>query len=338
LRWSPISAWASAAASGSGWALPRLSHVPWSSLPGEWYEEPMPGRALVLGGGGVTGVAWELGLLAGLAELGVDLTDADLVVGTSAGSVVGADVTSGISLAEFYAAQLAPSDSEIADRIGLRWIAGLIWIMARSRDPAKARARIGRMALSAKTVSEAERRKVIAARLLVHEWPARRLLITAVDAGSGEFRAFDAVSGVTLVDAVGASCAVPGIWPSVTIGGRRYMDGGMRSPANVDLAAGHERIVVVAPLARGFGHLTSVAKQVADLGGSPQVAVLEPDQAALKAIGRNVLDPARRVPAARAGHSQAATVAKRVAAVWSGAAAAPRAGPAAPADPAAPIA
>jgi NTE family protein len=292
----------------------------------------MSGRALVLGGGGVTGIAWELGLLAGLAELGVDLADADLVVGTSAGSVVGADLRSGTSPAELYAAQLVPHDGPAADRIGIRWIAGLTWTMVRSRDPARARARIGRMALAAKTVSEEQRRKVFADGLPVHDWPARRLLITAVDAESGEFRAFDAASGVGLVDAVAASCAVPGIWPPVTIGGRRFIDGGMRSPANVDLAAGYERVVVIAPLVRGFGHMTSVASQVSGLGGSSQVAVIEPDQAAVKAIGRNVLNPARRVPAARAGHAQAAAVAEQVAAVWS---AAPQPGLTAPADPAA---
>jgi NTE family protein len=279
----------------------------------------MQERALVLGGGGVTGVAWELGLLAGLAELGVDLTDADLVVGTSAGSVVGADVTSGVSLAELYEAQLAPPAGEITARLELKVIAKLSWAMFGSRDPVKARARIGKMALASRTVSEAERRKVIAARLPVHDWPDSKLLIAAVDAESGEFTVFDAASGVGLVDAVGASCAVPGVWPPVTIGERRYVDGGMRSAANVDLAAGYERVVVVAPLTRGFGHMQSVARQVAGLGTEVQTAVVEPDEAALKAIGRNVLDPARRAPAARAGHVQAAREAERVAAVWTAA-------------------
>jgi NTE family protein len=279
----------------------------------------MQERSLVLGGGGVTGVAWELGLLAGLAELGVDLTDADLVVGTSAGSVVGADVTSGVGLAELYEAQLAPPAGEITARLELKVIAKLSWAMFGSRDPVKARARIGKMALASRTVSEAERRKVIAARLPVHDWPDSKLLIAAVDAESGEFTVFDAASGVGMVDAVGASCAVPGVWPPVTIGERRYVDGGMRSAANVDLAAGYERVVVVAPLTRGFGHMQSVARQVAGLGTEVQTAVVEPDEAALKAIGRNVLDPARRAPAARAGHVQAAREAERVAAVWTAA-------------------
>src|SRR5260370_21320934 len=118
----------------------------------------MTGSALVLGGGGVTGVAWELGVLAGLAEEGVDLSEADLVVGTSAGSVVGAQLTSGVSLADLYAAQLAPPDAEIAARMGLVVTLRYGWVLARSRDPVKARARFGRVALASRTVSPAERR------------------------------------------------------------------------------------------------------------------------------------------------------------------------------------
>ena len=187
----------------------------------------MAGRALVLGAGGLTGVAWELGLLAGLAERGVDLAQADLVVGTSAGSLVGAQVTSGVSLRDLYVAQLAPPTGVAAPQLGagnlLRWA----WAVAGSRDPVQVRARIGKLALAANTEPEAQRRKLIEARVPVPEWPPRRLLITAVDAGSGEFTVFDAASGAGLVDAVCASCAVPGVFPPVTINGRRWMDGGV---------------------------------------------------------------------------------------------------------------
>jgi NTE family protein len=275
-------------------------------------------RALVLGGGGVTGVAWEIGVLAGLAEAGVDLTGADLVVGTSAGSVVAAQVANGVSLADMYGRQLAGRGAEVAARMStgalLRWLAA----MATTRDPVRARTRIGRLALAARTMPEAERRAVIEARLPVRDWPDRRLLITAVDAVTGEFRVFDRDSGVSIVDAVGASCAVPGVWPPVTIDGRRYIDGGARSAANVDLASGCDRVVVLAPLTAGFGPVPSVARQVRELRGA-QVAVVSPDAAAKKAIGRNALDPARRAPAARAGQAQAAAVAGAVAAAWSGA-------------------
>ncbi|HEY2551244.1 MAG TPA: patatin-like phospholipase family protein [Streptosporangiaceae bacterium] len=276
----------------------------------------MQHRALVLGSGGVTGVAWEVGMIAGLAEHGIDLTEADLVVGTSAGSVVGVDVRSGVSISDIYAQQLAPPGDEPFARMGPRVIAGLLRSMVLTRDPVRARRRIGRLALAARTEPEQHRRGVIASRLPVHEWPARRLVVTAVDAGTGEFTTFDAASGVSLVDAVGASCAVPGVWPPVSIGGRRYIDGGMRATANVDLAAGYRQVVVIAPLPRGVGRIAGVARQVAELPGSPSVAVIVPGKAAVSAIGRNLLDPASRQSAARAGYAQAATEAERIGAVW----------------------
>ncbi|GIG71643.1 patatin [Planosporangium flavigriseum] len=270
---------------------------------------------MVLGGGGVTGVAWELGVLAGLAEAGIDLGSADLTVGTSAGSVVAAQLTSGTDLEKLYAGQLIGAGNEIAARISattmLKWVLAFVG----SRDPQQGRARIGRMALAARTVPEDDRRAVIEDRLPVHEWPRQRLLITAVDAESGEFVVFDRDSGVSLVDAVGASCAVPGVWPPVTINGYRYIDGGVRSTANVDLAQGYERVVVLAPTTAGAGPVPSVATQAAQLSG--RVAVVSPDKRTKEAIGRNVLDPARRAPAARAGREQAAVVAATVAGVWS---------------------
>ncbi len=278
----------------------------------------MADKALVLGGGGLTGVAWEIGILAGLAEHGVDLTDADLVVGTSAGSVVGVDVRSGISLAEFYKVQSAPYEpGEVTAKMGPAVLAKYGLAVGFTRKPAVAMKRVGRLALRSKTESEAERRKVFESRVPIRDWPARRLQLTAVEAATGEFTVFDATSGATLIDAVGASCAVPGIWPPVTINGKRYMDGGMRSAANVDLAASCERVVVIAPLVQGFGPIVSVASQVRQLtANGSTVIVIKPDKAALAAIGKNVLDPVNRAAAAKAGFTQAATEAQAVAKIW----------------------
>ena len=201
----------------------------------------------------------------------------------------------------------------------LRDMAIFGWAMLRYPDPARARARIGRMALAAQTGPEARRREVIAARVPAEEWPARRLLITAVDAVTGEFAVFTEASGVSLVDAVGASCAVPGVWPPVSMAGRRWIDGGIRSPANADLAAECERVVVLAPIRRGMRAASAVATQAAGLTRAGRaVAVVSPDRAAVAAIGRNVLDPARRAPAARAGHAQAEAALDRVGTVWNG--------------------
>ncbi|AXB42917.1 patatin-like phospholipase family protein [Amycolatopsis albispora] len=277
----------------------------------------MTQRALVLGGGGITGIAWEWGMLTGLAEAGVDLGTADLVIGTSAGSVVGAQVAAGVEPAVRYRAQLEPPDGELAAALDRGLLLRFALAMVGLPSPRRFRARIGRIALRAHTeASEADRIAVIESRLPVREWPERRLLITAVDAVSGRFRAFDRHDGVPLVHAVAASCAVPGVWPPVTIDGHRYLDGGVRSGSNADLATGADRVVVLAPLPRGIGPMTPVGKQVAALREHAQVALVSPDRAALAAIGRNVLDPAARAAAARAGYTQARSAVDGIRAVW----------------------
>ena len=274
-------------------------------------------RALVLGGGGVTGIAWETGLLAGLSRAGVDLMSADVVVGTSAGSVVGAQISSGVPLEDLYAEQLKEPEGEIAAKIGVRamaWFAiGSLW----PGDGRRGRARLGRAALRARTVPESVRRTVIEQRLPSRSWPERRLLITAVDAETGEGKVFDRDGDVSLAAAVAASCAVPIVWPPITINGHRYIDGGVRSAANADLATGCDRVVVLAPVEFALRRSLRIDAQLAALGPSVQSMVIRPDAQARNAIGSNVLDPAHRVTSARAGFLQATAVAKAVAAVWS---------------------
>jgi NTE family protein len=276
------------------------------------------GNALVLGSGGITGVAWELGLLAGLAAGGLDLSGADLVLGTSAGSLAGAQLTSGTSVAELYQAQITPDGVDVTAGMSRGLIFRYALALCLPGTPRRARKRLGKLALASPALLEADRKAVIGAWLPSHEWPARRLLITAVDANSGEFAAFDSASGVGLIEAVSASCAVPGVWPPVSINGRRWMDGGMRSAANADLAAGCERIVVLAPIWQGLGLMTGAVRQCRRLarGGQRSVALVVPDPQARAAIGPNLLDSTRRAPAAQAGYAQAAAAASQIAAVW----------------------
>ena len=260
-------------------------------------EHGHAGKALVLGGGGVTGVAWELGVLAGLADAGLDFDDADLVVGTSAGSVVAAQLTSGQPLdARCTSAQLAPPTTRWPPGSGP---ASLLRSWHGRADHPRPAAGPGRSSArwrcGPKTMPEAERRAVIESRLPATGWPEPAAgVITAVAADDGEFVVFDRDAGVSLVDAVGASCAVPGVWPPVTINGRRYMDGGMRAPANVDLAAGYDRVVVLAPLRRRLpARHGPRSAQVGRAG--PAHAVRGRDARTRRrraAIGRNVLDPA----------------------------------------------
>lgn len=280
----------------------------------------MAGTALVLGGGGLTGIGWEIGLLAGLAEAGLDLADADVVIGTSAGSIVGAHLASGHrTLEEMYEHQLAPPDTaRSAARMGLAALARFAAIALRSRDVVSFGVRMGKLAVAARTVTEAEQRTVIARTLNLTDWPARRLVITAVDAATGERTAFDDTSGVRLLDAVGASCAVPGIYPPVTIDSTRWIDGGVHSSANADLATGYERVVIVAPMAAGGGPVAGPRAQGEQLARrGARVCVLTPDRAARAAFGRNVLDPAKRADAARAGRRQAAAQVAGIRQAWS---------------------
>jgi NTE family protein len=274
-------------------------------------------RALVLGGGGVTGIAWEMGVLAGLAEAGIDLTAADVVVGTSAGSVVGAQILSGLALEDLYAAQLTETTHETSARIGtsaiLRFVAASLW----PRDEERARARLGRAALKARVATDSEPKAVIERWVPSRAWPERRLLITAVDAETGEARVFDRDSGVPLPDAVAASCAVPLVWPPITIDGRSYVDGGVRSITNADLAGGCDCVVVLAPVTIALRRSGRIGNQLASLGPSVRSVVISPDAQARKAIGRNVLDFGHRAASARAGRAQSASVAAAVASAWS---------------------
>lgn len=271
----------------------------------------------MLGGGGITGIAWELGILAGLADAGVDLTDADVVVGTSAGSVVGAQVTNDVALADLYAAQLEPPDAELGgrlSRIAALKLAPPYLLPGTGRDKL---ARVGRVAMAAHEPGSVDREGVIRSRLPVQGWPDRDLRITAVDAVSGEFTVFTSTSGVDLVSAVAASCAVPTVWPPVQIGGRSYMDGGMRSTANVDVARGADRVVVLAPLPRSLSRKTSIRAQLEKVGPR-EWSVVTPDPEALAAFGRNLLDPARRKVAAEAGLRQSRGLVDELRHVWGG--------------------
>jgi NTE family protein len=276
-------------------------------------------NALVLAGGGVAGIAWELGMIAGLHAAGVDLTGADLIVGTSAGAAVGAQVASGVAPADLLARQLTPPEESGEINVALdieRYRASIAELVAGAASPAEARARIGRMALTAETVPEATRRQVIASRLPVLDWPDRELVLVAVEATTGTVVTFDRSSGVPMVDAVAASCAVPGVWPAVTINERRYVDGGARSVTNADEAAGHDPVVVLIPMALEGPAQVQFDSELAALGAGTRVVVVASDAASLAAIGSNPLDPATRAPAARAGQAQAASVVDAVRAVW----------------------
>jgi NTE family protein len=273
----------------------------------------------VLAGGGLAGIAWETGILRGIADesppTAKALLDLDVLVGTSAGSTVAAQLSSGLGLDALFDRQITASSTELTPNVGIDEITDLFVaaMLTPNTTEAEKLQKIGAVALSTATVSEAVRREVIAHRLPSHDWPDRVLRISAIDTATGELIAFDNDSDVGLVDAVAASCAVPGVWPPVTIGDHRYMDGGVGSSVNMALANDCDVAVVLVPSGRNtpspFGD--SGAEEVDAFAGST-FGVFADDES-IAAFGPNPLDPACRKPSALAGRDQGRRVAASVA-------------------------
>jgi NTE family protein len=269
-------------------------------------------RALVLGAGGHAAAAWELGVITGMADAGVDVRDADLTVGTSAGARAGALMAGSLTLEELFQRQVDPhlQTKESAPSLDFaRWRADFLRAKESHGDAIAVLKGFGALALQTPLDLQEARRNMIAAALRSRTWPERRLLIVAVDVETGERRAFDRTSGVDLVDAVAASGAVPGIWPAVALSGRRYMDGGMYSIDNADLAVGCDRVLILTLPARVpplcVESLNAAVEKLRR--GGAHVDVVHPDeasQAAFASVGGNLLDPSVREPAARAGREQ----------------------------------
>jgi NTE family protein len=293
--------------------------------------------ALVLGGGGAAGQAWQIGVIAGLTEAGVDLAEAaDLVIGTSSGATTAAWVRSGTPPVELLAMVLSEP--------------GRPGGQSRARPPSQPTALFERLrAIGAAATSAAElqramgefglesdsnfppeaaqqRRAQVGSRLPNHEWPERPMVVVALDAHSGELAALDRHCGADLVDALTAATALPGATPTVSINGTRYINGGVRSADNADLAADYANVVVLAPFGGRSGPLpegqfeglrrfpgADLESQVEALriGGS-RVEVITPDVDSRAAMGTNQMDLATRIPSARAGFAQGRQEAPRV--------------------------
>jgi len=301
--------------------------------------------ALVLGAGGSAGQAWQVGVIAGLAEAGLDLTEAaDLVIGTSSGSTTAAWVRSGIPPAELLASVLSPppqppvqpavqpagQNRQPPPSLPMATVfERMRAIGAAATSAADLQRAMGAFGLESDAVLEpvaGQRRAMVAARLPRHEWPDRPMIVVAVNAHTGELATFDRDSGVELVDAMTAAIALPGGSPTHNINGTRYINGGVRSADNADLASGYANVLVLTPFSERAGPLpegqfeglrrlpgADLASQVEGLRqqGS-HVEVITPDSDSRAAMGTNQMDPATRAPSARAGFAQGKQEATRV--------------------------
>jgi NTE family protein len=297
----------------------------------------MAGRALVLSGGGPVGIAWESGIVAGLWDRGVDLREADLIIGTSAGSVVGAQLALGREPHAMAASHLAGTRNPQVARVtterqqGAADLGRLVELMQRVTDPSRPEAErfreIGKFALESETMDEEGFIAGFGVRLAgAEDWPERDFRCAAIDAETGEFVLWDKGSGVPLSRAVASSCAVPGIYPAISIKGHRYLDGGMRSASNADLARGSETVVIVSltggasnddPRAMQVGKRLEDEIKALKSAGARTVELIAPDEGSRSAFGINLMDARKNQAAAENGVRQGREAGERIKAAWS---------------------
>jgi NTE family protein len=283
-------------------------------------------RALVLAGGGYAASAWEIGLITGMADAGLEVRNADLFVGTSSGSRVALHLASEVAHEDAFRRRLQPGPPSSERPAVVDW-EKLRDGLARAKDaggrPTEILQRVGSLAIAAAAgSSHSRRREIVAAQLPMETWPKQRALIPAVNAETGERRAFDRDSGIDLVDAVIATTASFGSSP-VLFQDEHYFDGGYYSSDNADLAIGCDRVMILAlkrPPGVLFPSLVSLDEAVTTLrDNGALVEVVHPDEhtlAAFTAAG-GVMNPSISAPAAYAGRVQGRSIVnERISAFW----------------------
>ena len=270
-------------------------------------------RTLVLGGGGITGIAWQAGVLAGLLENGVNVDKADRVIGTSAGAFVGAILVNGYDMKDYYYELDERRDDN--DRATLSSDIYRLWQNAFvvGRDDAQ---KVGQMLgdivyTRPSHIDLEERKQAVRQRLGDVEWKDI-LDITVINARTGDVGVFNSRSDVTLEDAITASGAVPGIWPHIRLNNSDWIDGGMVAPTNAMLAKGAKSIIILAPLADGLGMIPSVYDDAKQLSEQSHVLVIQPDSASEAEIGNNIYNPENIIKVGNAGYRQGLSLAQRI--------------------------
>lgn len=305
----------------------------------------MTTRALVLGGGGPVGIAWETGLAVGLARRGLDLSQADRIVGTSAGSVVGAQLAAGLDLVErAERVYLQPPgeggsavdralSAEVDPAVGARLMrlieamGGLGPAGAPGADGEPAMVELGRRAVAEVAAGPEEAFLALFAEFAEHDWP-ERFACTAVDTATGRFQVWERASGIPLDRGVASSCSVPFVYPPITIGDDRFMDGGMRSALNADLGAGFDAVVVVSVMgdlppgvelpmaARETGARTAHLETLRSGGSAVELVMPSDELVEISGMGLHLMDASRGPAAYAAGLRQAEVEAERLSAAW----------------------
>lgn len=277
---------------------------------------------LVLAGGGLTGLAWEVGVITALHDQGIDLTTADAVVGTSAGSIVGSMLLSGVDYSELVSYVTDPDQTPLrldgqpmtdGDAMQNLMVLGR-WSSVPTMDAATA-AEIAQISGRGKTLTEEAWIGLFAEIIGPLEW-SPKLGIVSIDVETGEPKLWSAADGAELLRAVASSCAVPGMFPAVEINGAHYVDGGLWSPTSAQLLLdkGIDSVVIISPLGGDdwigqFGD-RATAREVEQLGAAgikTELLVPDPPIAPLSAFSE-----ADRIPQFERGRIDGLAAAERI--------------------------
>jgi NTE family protein len=288
------------------------------------------GNALVLGGGGPVGEAWESGVIAGLADKGVYLSRMDRIIGTSAGAVVGARLAMGMtpeqliqqSLTRFEGAPPAPTQKPPPPPDLSFLVSQLEELNAGRTTEQSVGIEVGKWALNVHPIAtESEFVASFWRRFPKKRWPSGAYECVSVNAADGFLRVWNGSSGVPLALAVASSCALPGLFAPVEIDGQPYMDGGARSATNADLARGSKTAIVMVPTA-GINHplaTLSVPRLDVEVGmlrkSGCRVALILPDSSSTRAFGQIGAEENRNAAAMDAGRIEGHAKANEIAAL-----------------------
>lgn len=270
-------------------------------------------RALVLGGGGITGIAWESGVLAALIENGMKISQIDKIFGTSAGAFVGAVLSNNQDMKSYY--HYLNENKDPNEQTKLKKEVYEMWRQAYIQGGNNQES-IGRLLGEMidqvqPVISMKERKKAIAKRLNDSKWTSQ-LVITAINARTGQLETINQQIGMDLIDSVAASEAVPGLWPHVTMTGKDYIDGGMVSSTNACLAKDFKQILIIAPLTQKIGKLPNVFDDEITLSNTSDVYTITPDEFSKSIIGDNIYDASVIIEVGNAGYEQGKRLVKEI--------------------------
>ncbi|MFS8115426.1 patatin-like phospholipase family protein [Rhizobium jaguaris] len=281
-------------------------------------------RAVVISGGAPLAVAWECGLVSGLAQSGLSLSTADFFLGTSAGAIVGAQIAAGldpIKMAEAIMVEATRTPGAASNSPHLMAaIAKLPELFAKAQKSERERIEVGAHALAASTPDDLQTHVGRFSTIVgANNWP-ETIGIVVVDVADGKARVLRQDCGVTLGTAVAASSSLPGLHPTVPIGGKHYMDGGLRSAANADLVGQFDTVLILSfnPAGpAGERMIFRTAAQVDELlAAGMHVLAVTPDEACLEAIGSDTRNFSSRPNVARSAAMQGARIANKLAEFW----------------------